>query len=47
MQEIIHEEAPWVFLWMQHDFYGVSRRIDWQPRADGRIYLHGVDYVKR
>lgn len=45
LQEIIHEEAPWVFLWMQYDLYGVSRRIAWQPRPDQRIYLYGVKYT--
>ena len=26
--------APWLFLYMQPDFYGVSNRLDWQPRRD-------------
>ncbi|MFQ6110959.1 MAG: ABC transporter substrate-binding protein [Nitrospinota bacterium] len=46
LQEIVMEEAPWIFLWKQYDLYGVSRRIDWRPRADERIYLWGVNYLK-
>ncbi len=45
LQDIIHDEAPWVFLWMQYDLYGVSERIAWQPRPDQRIYLYGVKYT--
>lgn len=37
MLEIFHEDAPWIFLYFQPDFYGVSNRIDWQPRPDERI----------
>ncbi len=46
LQEIVLQDAPWIFLWKQYDLYGVSRRIDWRPRADERIYLWGVNYVR-
>jgi peptide/nickel transport system substrate-binding protein len=40
-QRIVNEEAPWVFLWIPRDIYGVSTRLEgWQPSVDGRIYLH-------
>lgn len=42
MQEIIHEDAPWIFLHIQPDVYGVSDRIDWQPRPDELIHLWDV-----
>ncbi len=42
MQEIIWEEAPWIFLYIQPDLYGVSREIDWQPRMDEKIHLWDV-----
>jgi len=38
-QSIGYEEAPWVWLWRQVDFYGVAPSLAWTPRADGRIYL--------
>ena len=25
LQKVVHDEAPWVFLWQQHDIYGVAR----------------------
>ena len=39
MQRIVHEESPWVFLWNQYDFFGLSARTQWTPRPDERIYL--------
>ena len=39
LQRLIQEKAPWIFLWEQHDLYGVSNRLDWQPRADEQFYL--------
>ena len=40
-QELIYEDAPWVFLWLPKDVYGVSKRLHgWQPSADGKINLH-------
>ncbi|WP_172121834.1 MULTISPECIES: ABC transporter substrate-binding protein [unclassified Devosia] len=34
MLKIFHDDAPWIFMYFQPDFYGVSNRIDWQPRRD-------------
>lgn len=42
MQRIVHEEVPWIFLWNQYDFYGLSPRVEWNPRPDERIYLPAV-----
>ncbi len=39
-QAIAYEEAPWIWLWRPYDFYGVAAWLDWQPRADGLIYLY-------
>ncbi|XVH32108.1 ABC transporter substrate-binding protein [Haloferacaceae archaeon DSL9] len=33
----LNEEAPWVFLHNQYSIYGVSERIDWEPRPDEDI----------
>ena len=42
-QQIVTEQAPWIFLWLPQDLYGVSRRIaGWKPQADSRINLHRV-----
>jgi len=40
-QELINADAPWIFLWLPQDIYGVSKRLSgWQPSADSRINLH-------
>jgi peptide/nickel transport system substrate-binding protein len=42
-QAVVTDQAPWIFLWLPQDLYGVSRRIaGWQPQADSRINLHRV-----
>jgi len=46
MQEIIHEEAPWIFLHIQPDTYGVSEKVDWQPRPDEIIHLWDVSFLE-
>jgi peptide/nickel transport system substrate-binding protein len=43
VQEIVHNDAPWVFLWLPQDVYGVSKRLHgFKPSADGKIYLSRV-----
>ncbi|MGQ0549679.1 MAG: hypothetical protein ACT4PY_08445, partial [Armatimonadota bacterium] len=39
MQEVIHDEAPVIFIWFQTDIYGVSQRLVWKSRPDERIRL--------
>jgi peptide/nickel transport system substrate-binding protein len=40
-QALVNADAPWVFLWLPQDIYGVSKRVTgWQPSADSRINLH-------
>jgi peptide/nickel transport system substrate-binding protein len=39
LQRIVHDEAPWVFLWQQHDLYGVANWVDWTPRADEKVWM--------
>ena len=42
-QAIVTDEAPWIFLWLPQDIYGVARRVqNWRPQADSRINLHRV-----
>jgi peptide/nickel transport system substrate-binding protein len=42
-QTIAYEEAPWIWLWRPYDFYGVAAWLDWQPRADGLLYLYRTE----
>ena len=42
LQAMAYEEAPWIFLYKQYDFYGVSDRLQgWEPRADEFVLLTG------
>jgi peptide/nickel transport system substrate-binding protein len=42
MQQIILDDAPWIFLYNQLDTYGINDRIDWTPRIDEMIHLWNV-----
>lgn len=44
IQESIFEQAPMIFLFQLNEIYGVSDRIDWEPRADERIYLWETNF---
>ena len=39
MLKLFYEEGPWLQLYFQPDFYGVSNRLNWQPRRDEEIEL--------
>ncbi|CAH1672750.1 ABC transporter substrate-binding protein [Chelatococcus asaccharovorans] len=40
-QVLVNKDAPWIFLWLPQDIYGVSKRVTgWEPSADSRINLH-------
>jgi peptide/nickel transport system substrate-binding protein len=41
-QSIAYEEAPWIWLWRQYRFYGVSKQLDWTPRRDGLVHVYGL-----
>jgi peptide/nickel transport system substrate-binding protein len=42
MLEIFYQDPPWLLLYSQPDFYGVSQRIEWRPRRDEEIYATEV-----
>lgn len=46
IQADMFELAPMVFLFQLNEIYGVSKRIDWEPRADERIYLWDTGFVE-
>ncbi|MGQ0548684.1 MAG: ABC transporter substrate-binding protein [Armatimonadota bacterium] len=39
MQDLVREEAPYIFLYFQYDIYGVSNRLNWKPLPNERIRL--------
>ncbi|MBK8021085.1 MAG: ABC transporter substrate-binding protein [Chloroflexi bacterium] len=42
MLEVFYNDPPWLLLYFQPDFYGVSNRIDWQARRDEQIVIYGA-----
>ena len=47
LHQIIRDEAPWVFLWQQHDLYGVAGHVEWTPRADEKVWMYDAKVVAR
>jgi peptide/nickel transport system substrate-binding protein len=47
LQRLVRDEAPWVFLWQQHDLYGVARHVEWTPRADEKVWMYDAKIVAR
>ena len=47
LQKAVHDEAPWVFLWQQHDLYGVANHVEWAPRADEKVWMYDAKVVAR
>jgi peptide/nickel transport system substrate-binding protein len=39
MLKIFYERGPWLLMYFQPDFYGVSNRVTWQARRDERIFI--------
>ncbi|MGY6695856.1 MAG: ABC transporter substrate-binding protein [Roseinatronobacter sp.] len=39
MLQVFFDDGPWLHLYFQPDFYGVSNRVDWTARPDEKIYL--------
>jgi peptide/nickel transport system substrate-binding protein len=40
IEQKIYDDPPFVFLFAYKDSYGVSNRLDWQPRRDEVIYMY-------
>jgi peptide/nickel transport system substrate-binding protein len=47
LQKLVREEAPWVFLWQQHDLYGVASHVEWSPRPDEKVWMYEAKIVPR
>ena len=41
-QSIAYEQAPWIWLWRQYRFYGISEHLDWTPRRDALVHVYGL-----
>ncbi len=47
LQRLVRDEAPWVFLWQQHDLYGVAGHVEWTPRADEKVWMYEAKVIPR
>lgn len=45
LQVIVQRECPWIFLWHQVDFYGANANLNWEARADERIWIGNSSYT--
>ena len=36
-----------LFLWQQHDLYGVAQTVEWTPRADEKVWMYDAKVVAR
>lgn len=39
IQQDVYDEAGWLFLWQQHDSYGIANEVVWEPRPDERLWM--------
>ncbi|UPW00962.1 ABC transporter substrate-binding protein [Halorussus gelatinilyticus] len=41
--QILHDQAPWIYLNRQYSVYGVRNRVEWQARRDERIDAYAME----
>ena len=46
MLKTFYNDPPWLMLYFQPGFYGVSKRVDFSPRRDELMFLFGTKLVK-
>ena len=39
MLQVFYDDGPWLHMYFQPDFYGVSSRVDFVARPDEKVYL--------
>jgi peptide/nickel transport system substrate-binding protein len=42
IQQIVHDDAPWIFLFDLMDMFGMTERIDWKPRSDEMVWAYDI-----
>lgn len=42
IQEMLRQDAPWIFLFDNVDLYGMTARIDWKPRPDEMVWAYEI-----
>jgi peptide/nickel transport system substrate-binding protein len=46
LSKVIHDDAPWVFLWVRPTKFGVSNDLDWQPDRLGYTKMKYGKFIK-
>lgn len=46
VSKLYREEVPWAFCWQQIDVYGATERLNWTPRADGRLFAFDMSFKR-
>jgi peptide/nickel transport system substrate-binding protein len=44
IQQIIHDDPEWIFLWQQWEFYGVNKHLNYTPRPDEALPMADVSW---
>jgi len=44
--QMIYDDAACIFLLNLDDIYGLSERVEWTPRVDGRILVKDMTLVE-
>ena len=39
MLQVFYDDAPWLMMYFQPDFYGVSNRVNWEARRDEKVLV--------
>ncbi len=42
IDQIVQDDAPWIFVWKQVDFYGANNRVEFKARPDELIMIYDV-----
>jgi peptide/nickel transport system substrate-binding protein len=42
LMEVFYNDPPWLMLYFQPDFYGVSNRLDWTARRDEQVIIYNA-----
>ncbi len=43
MLQVFYDDGPWLHMYFQPDFYGVSNRVNWTARPDEKVYLFDAE----
>ena len=46
IQQIMHDQAAWIFLFDGQDIYGTRSNVEWQPRSDEVVWAYDIKLAK-